>query len=95
MRSRPVDVDARDFKGGMIVDGKPEHGQAVRKRQADLALLDRMIPHRHKEHAIETQGLSAIFSQDQVPNLRRIESAAEYADALVCHSDHSNSKSPM
>ena len=95
MRAGPVDIHARNAEVPIARYRQFQHRQTLPQRAAHSALLDGMVSDWHKQNAVQVQCFAAVFSQNQMTQLRRIETAAQYADPRLTHSDHSSSKSPM
>ena len=87
MRTRPVQLDARELKGWVVGDGQVHHGQAVFHRGNDLFLFVRRVGSQYPEQPVETELPLGFGGKDKMSQVRRVEGPAEKTDLFTCHGE--------
>src|SRR5262245_17281612 len=69
----------------MARDGEANHGVAVERRNEADRWLVRRRARRHEQDAVELEALAEGFREDEVPQMDRVERAAQDAEPPLRH----------
>ncbi len=75
-----LDLQRRDLEALVAGDREPAQLHSRVGARVGLQLLVRRREHRHQHDAVEAELVERLLRADQVPDVRRIERAAEDAD---------------
>ncbi len=93
-RARPPALALVNFEAVRPRRRRPDHPGADVGRRLHLRSLQRMLTRRDETHPIEAKSFRRIVSNDQVPDVRRVEAPAEDAESHRAPAARSRPRAP-
>src|SRR5262249_57709307 len=84
-RGGGLDLNRARHEAGMARDGEANHGVAVERRNEADRWFVRRRARRHEQDAVELEALAEGFREDEVPQMDRVERAAQDAEPPLRH----------